>query len=67
MTNKSVDLFTKEEHVIIADWLGVEPKCDACATMKFYRPGLIRSISISCAYISPTPRLARENSPLLRS
>ena len=28
MTAKSVDLFTKEEHVIIADWLGVEPKCD---------------------------------------
>jgi hypothetical protein len=28
MTIKSVDLFTKEEHVIIADWLGVKPKCD---------------------------------------
>ena len=29
MSVKSVDLFTKEEHVIIADWLGVEPKCEA--------------------------------------
>ena len=29
MTVKSVDLFTKEEHVIIAGWLGVEPKCEA--------------------------------------
>ena len=28
MTTKSVDLFTKEEHVIIADWLSVKPKCD---------------------------------------
>ena len=28
MTTKSVDLFTKEEHVIIADWLNIEPKCD---------------------------------------
>ena len=29
MTTNSVDLFTKEEHAIIADWLNVEPKCDA--------------------------------------
>jgi hypothetical protein len=29
MTNKSVDLFIKEEHAIIAEWLNVEPKCDA--------------------------------------
>ena len=29
MTTKSVDLFTHEEHAIIADWLNVEPKCDA--------------------------------------
>lgn len=29
MIEKSVDLFTKEEHVIIADWLNVKPKCDA--------------------------------------
>jgi hypothetical protein len=28
MPIRYVDLFTKEEHVIIADWLGVEPKCD---------------------------------------
>ena len=28
MTTKTVDLFTTEEHVIIADWLGVEPKCE---------------------------------------
>ena len=28
MTTKSVDLFTKEEHSIIADWLNVKPKCD---------------------------------------
>ena len=28
MTTKSVDLFTKEEHVIIASWLNIEPKCD---------------------------------------
>jgi hypothetical protein len=29
MTTNSVDLFTKEEHSIIADWLSVKPKCDA--------------------------------------
>jgi hypothetical protein len=29
MPINSVDLFTKEEHVIIADWLGVEPRCEA--------------------------------------
>ncbi len=29
MTTNSVDLFTKEEHAIIAEWLNVEPKCDA--------------------------------------
>lgn len=28
MITKSVDLFTKEEHSIIADWLNVKPKCD---------------------------------------
>jgi len=28
MTTKTVDLFTTEEHVIIADWLGVKPKCE---------------------------------------
>lgn len=28
MTNNSVDLFTQEEHVIIAEWLGVKPRCD---------------------------------------
>ena len=29
MTTHSVDLFTNEEHAIIANWLQVEPKCDA--------------------------------------
>ena len=29
MFTNSVDLFTKEEHAIISDWLRVEPKCDA--------------------------------------
>ena len=29
MAINSVDLFTKEEHVIIADWLGIEPKFEA--------------------------------------
>ena len=28
MTTKSVDLFTKEEHAVIAGWLNIEPKCD---------------------------------------
>jgi hypothetical protein len=28
MTTNSVDLFTTEEHAIIADWLHVKPKCD---------------------------------------
>ncbi len=28
MTTSSVDLFTKEEHAIIADWLHVKPMCD---------------------------------------
>ena len=28
MTVKSVDLFTKEEHAVIAGWLNIEPKCD---------------------------------------
>lgn len=28
MTTKSVNLFTKEEHTIIANWLNVSPKCD---------------------------------------
>ena len=31
MTINSVDLFTMEEHTIIADWLHVEPRCDATA------------------------------------
>lgn len=29
MTIKSVDIFTKEEHAILAGWLQTEPKCDA--------------------------------------
>ena len=29
MTSNSVDLFTMEEHAIIADWLSVELRCDA--------------------------------------
>ena len=29
MMTKSVDLFTKEEHAIIAGWLRVKPQCDA--------------------------------------
>jgi hypothetical protein len=29
MTSNSVDLFTNEEHAILADWLKVEPRCDA--------------------------------------
>lgn len=29
MTLNSVDLFTNEEHAIIADWLGVGPMCDS--------------------------------------
>jgi hypothetical protein len=29
MTINTVDLFTKEEHTIIADWLGIKPKCEA--------------------------------------
>ena len=28
MFTKSVDLFTKEEHVVISEWFGVEPLCD---------------------------------------
>lgn len=28
MSNQSVDLFTKEEHAILSDWLGVDPKCE---------------------------------------
>jgi hypothetical protein len=31
MTTNSVDLFTKEEHTIIADWLQVEPRHDVSA------------------------------------
>jgi hypothetical protein len=31
MTINSVDLFTMEEHTIIADWLHVEPRCDVAA------------------------------------
>jgi hypothetical protein len=29
MTINTVDLFTFDEHTIIADWLGVEPRCEA--------------------------------------
>jgi hypothetical protein len=29
MTFNTVDLFTNEEHAIIGDWLGVDPRCDA--------------------------------------
>ena len=28
MLTKSVDLFTREEHAIISEWLRTEPKCD---------------------------------------
>jgi len=28
MTTQTVDLFTKEEHVVVAGWLGVEPCCE---------------------------------------
>ena len=28
MSKLNVDLFTKQEHVVIADWLRVEPRCD---------------------------------------
>ena len=29
MTNNTVDLFTIEEHAILAEWFSTKPKCDA--------------------------------------
>jgi hypothetical protein len=50
MTTKSVDLFTKEEHAVIADWLGVEPNCNTAVPQTVEALETLGFVGDACGY-----------------